>query len=154
MSRSAIGLTLSIPPRPSISLRLVAFYQAAAPVLVVLYLAVVYQARAFESGRDRPRPGASDIVIAVLVTIVLLLVAEAVALRVLLTGDPAEGWKAVVAGAISLALGLLAGLAVGDFLGARGDDVPKWASRHRRVANLTTPLLVAIGSYALLVVGT
>ena len=131
----------------------VTFYQAAATVLAVLYLALVYQARAFESRKPQKRLKTRD-VIATLAIVVILLGGEAVALRVLVTHDPSGLQKLAVVAAISLALGLLASLTVGELDDERREDLPGWATGHRRALIRATGLLVLVGTYASLVIGT
>jgi hypothetical protein len=130
-----------------------AFYDKAAEVLPVLYLALVFESRIFRrrrSGRSaeaKQRQGRWRIEVAVVAIVVFLLLGEVVALRVLATREASELQRQLVGAALAMAFGLLAYRTVADVLWERRRELSGWTREHRQRIAAASLLVVLLGSY-------
>lgn len=133
----------------------VAFYDKAAEVLPVLYLALVFESRLFRPRRrdrealtkEAQSPSRLTLEVAVVAIVVLLLSGEVIALRVLATRNASELQRHLVVGALSIALGLLAYRTVADVLWERRRELSRWTRVHRQQIAAASLLVVLLGSY-------
>jgi hypothetical protein len=105
--------------------------------------------------RTRLRLGRKlDLALVAVAVILILIAGEVVAVRVLLTGEPSELQTPIVTAALSFALALLAGRTLADALREGADDLGQWSRERAADIAVGTALVVFIGSYLVLDLGT
>lgn len=128
------------------------FYAAAAQVLPILFIALIFEQRILDLEGERrerlvPPPGGPTrrLVIRLIVSAFLVL-AESVALRVLITANSTGMAGLIVVAGLALSLVLLAGLPIERLIKRHLDDLPPWVRAHPGKVSTVVGLIFVVSA--------